>query len=367
MKPIQKYFSEIPDFRISKKCKHKLSDILLIALFTYLSNGEDYEDMILFAKKHGTSLSEYLSLPKGIPSHDTFNRVFQSLDCEILREILSDYGREILNILSEKQICIDGKKLKGVNPTSKGNKGLYILNAWVGENKICVGQTKVEDKSNEITAIPELLKNIDITDAIVSIDAIGCQKKVVEQIISQKGNYILSVKKNQKKLFEDIEFAFTCHKPISKVQEWEYERSRFETRKCSILSAENVLLPEICSQWTNLKTIIKVDSKRIINDIETLQTRYYMSNEQETKAKYFNSLVRGHWGIENHLHWHLDVTFKEDNCRVRTKNAPENLATIRKFALQIITEYKGKEKNLSLKKRRVKAAYDIDFLKDLIS
>jgi predicted transposase YbfD/YdcC len=362
MTKIVGYFSEIPDPREQYKCKHRLSDILLIGLMTYLSNGQDYEDMVIFGTTKGKEFPELLSLSKGVPSHDTFNRVFQLLDCELLRQCLTDYGKDILDILSEKQICFDGKKLRGENPTSRGNKGLYIVNAWVAENKLCIGQERVSDKSNEIDAIPKLIKEIDITDSVVTIDAVGCQKYIANQIKQQDGHYLLAVKKNQKKLFEEITCAFAANKPLSIEENWEYDHGRFETRKCSILSAQSTMDEAIISEWNGLTTIVKIESNRIIKDKKTTETRYYISDENENNALYFSSLVRGHWGIENLLHWHLDVTFKEDKCRVRTGNAPENLATLRKLALQIISEHNDK---LSLQKRRVRAAYDTEYMKKL--
>lgn len=363
MAKINEYFSEITDPREQYKCKHKLSDILLIGLFTYLSNGEDYEDMVLFSSSKGHLLKEYLELPNGVPSHDTFNRVFQILDCVVLKKCLTDYGKEIIDILAEKQICLDGKKLKGVSPSSRGNKGLFIVNAWLSENRLCIGQERVDDKSNETEAIPKLLKEIDITDAIVSIDAIGCQKEIASQIKQQKGHYLLAVKKNQKELYEDISCAFKANKAISLVEDWEYSSNRFETRKCSILNAKTSLMEDIFSEWEGLETLVKVEASRVVKEQKTTQVRYYISDENYLNAKYFNQLTRGHWSVENHLHWHLDVTFNEDGCRARKGNAPENLATLRKLALQIITEHND---NLSLKKRRVKAAFDIDYLKQLI-
>jgi predicted transposase YbfD/YdcC len=364
MRKLSEYFLEIEDPREEHKCKHKLSDLLLIGLFTYLSNGEDYEDMVLFGATKGHLLKEYLSLPNGIPSHDTFNRIFQILDCNVLKKCLTDYGKELIDILSEKQICLDGKKLKGVSPTSRGNQGLYIVNAWLSENKLCIGQERVDDKSNEIEAIPRLLKEIDITDAVVSIDAIGCQKGVVNQIQEQGGHYLLAVKNNQKELYEDISCAFKANKALSVDEEWEYARGRFETRTCSILNAKSTLLEEVFGEWKGLQTLIKIEATRIIKEQATTQVRYYISDENEISANYFNRLTRGHWSIENHLHWHLDVTFREDDCRARKGNAPENLATLRKLALQIITEHDDK---LSLKKRRVKAAFDIEYLKALVT
>lgn len=363
MANIQTFFSEIADPRMEKKCKHKLSDILLIALFTYLSNGDDYEDMVLFGKSHKTSLSDYLCLPHGVPSHDTFNRVFQILDVEVFRECLSAHGRSLIDILAEKQICIDGKKLKGVSPTSRGNDGLYIVNAWLSENKLCIGQQKVAGKSNEIKAIPELIKALDIKDATLTIDAVGCQKNIAKQIVSQEGHYLLAVKSNQKDLLEDVKYAFRTHQARFVDEEWEYDHGRFETRKCSILPAKETLMGEVFERWEGLKTIVKVEAKRTIKETECVETRYYISDEATQNAAYFNALARGHWSIETQLHWHLDVTFKEDDCRVRTGNAPENLSTLRKLALQIITQHKDK---LSLKKRRVKASYDLAYLKEII-
>ncbi|WP_394995393.1 ISAs1 family transposase [Emticicia sp.] len=208
MSKIKGYFEQVQEPRCKGKCLHLLSDILLIGLLTYLSNGEDYEDMVLFAESKGGLFPELLTFPNGIPSHDTFNRVFQLIDNQSLKECLTAHGREILDILSEKQIAIDGKKLKGVSPTSKGNHGLYIVNAWLSENRLCIGEEKIQEKSNEITAIPKVLKQIDLIDSVVSIDAMGCQTAIVEQIKQQGGHYFLSVKGNQKRLLEEIQGSF---------------------------------------------------------------------------------------------------------------------------------------------------------------
>lgn len=360
---LEEYFGSVEDFRMENKCSHKLSDILLIGLFTYLSNGEDYEDMVLFAHSHRDFVQEFCVLKNGIPSHDTFNRVFSLLHPDVLRSCLNDYGKSMVGILSEKQICFDGKKLRGTNPGSRDNEGLYIVNAWFAENRLCIGQKKVEDKSNEITAIPKLIKEIDIEEAIVSIDAIGCQQEIVRQIIDQRGHYFLAIKQNQAELYHDVAGSFKACASESTKEEWEYERGRFEVRRCSILSAKDVLLEENLSLWIALKTVVRIEATRMIKDKESHEIRYYISDEENQPASYYNALARGHWGIENHLHWHLDVTFREDACRARKGYAPENLSSLRKFALQIIKEHDDK---LSLKKRRVKAAYDVNYLKSLI-
>jgi len=361
---ISQYFSEVEDPRVQGRCRHLLIDILITALLTYLTGGSDYQDMYLFAKKRGHEFKDFLVFPNGIPSVDTFERVFKILDSKSLESCLLRYGKEILTCFGEKQIAIDGKKLRGVSPTSKGTSGLYILNAWVSENRICIAQERVEEKSNEITAIPQILKSLDIEDAVVSIDAIGTQTKIADQIIEQKGHYFLAVKANQKGLLEDIAQAFILNNGKTFIADTERNHGRIENRSCCILSAADCLLEENLTPWRNISTIIKIDASREIKGVLHKETRYYISDEDVIMPEYFLSLSRGHWGIENQLHWHLDVTFGEDDCRTREKNAPQNLTTIRKLALQILSDQND---NLSLKKRRYYAALDLNYLKKIIN
>jgi predicted transposase YbfD/YdcC len=335
----------------------------MISVLTYLTGGTDYQDMHLFARERGGSFGDLLALPSGVPSADTFERVFKRLKSESLQTCLTHYGQEILEGLSEKQICLDGKKLRGVSPSSKGNSGLYVLNAWVSENRICIGQCKVEEKSNEITAIPQVLSSLDIEDAVVSIDAIGTQTGIAEQIIDQGGHYFLSVKGNQQGLLEDLEYAFRADKGIQFTEKSDNNHGRIENRRCSILPASDYLLEENKSAWKHVSTLIRVDASREIKGHLHQETRYYINDETVSSPAYYLALARGHWGIENQLHWHLDVTFREDACRAREGNAPLNLSTLRKFALQLLSSQKDK---LSLKKRQYKAALDIAYLKKII-
>lgn len=320
-KGISHYFESVEDPRVVGRCAHLLSDILLTAMCTYITGGSDYQDMHLLAKERGAQLKDILHLPNGAPSGDTFERVFKSLEVSSLKQCLELYGKDILSCLAEKQIVLDGKKLKGVSPTSRGNSGLYILNAWVSENSICIAQERVEEKSNEITAIPKVLDSLDIEDAVVSIDAIGTQTKIAEQIRRKKGNYLLSVKGNQQELLDDIECAFKTHKGYYSTEDLDYGHGRIETRRCSILRAEDFLLEENLCAWKDLKTLVRIDSEREVKGVVSSETRYYISSEDMDNAAYYNSLVRDHWSIENKLHWHLDVTFKEDACRVKRKCA----------------------------------------------
>jgi predicted transposase YbfD/YdcC len=336
-----------------------LSDILMIALCSQIADGEDFEDMVIFGQEKESVLKTFLALPNGIPSHDTFNRVFQMIDYQLLDKCLGQHGKELLALVAEKQICLDGKKLRGVAPTKRGNQGLYLLNAWVSENRICIGQLKVEDKSNEITAIPELLKQLDIKDSLVSIDAIGCQKDIAKAVRSGQAHYLLSVKKNQEDLFEEVSEGFKHFKALQGAVQWEYDHGRYEQRQCALLPAREVLSPNLLAQWKDVQTLVKIVAQRTINGILKEEVRFYISSHPSDNPLYFNNLVRNHWSVENQLHWHLDVTFAEDASRARTANAPMNLSTIRKIALHLIGLMTDK---ISFKKRRYKAALNDEYL-----
>lgn len=355
---LTRIFSKVDDPRIESRCLHKLKDILFIAFCTLLSNGEDFEDMVEFGEQRYSWLEQILDLPNGIPSHDTFNRVLQLVDPEQLTVSMGEDAQDLIEEIKGKLISFDGKKMRGVSPKSRGNKGLFILSAWVGENRICLGQKKVKDKSNEITAIPDLIDMLDIEGSTVSIDAIGCQVEVAEKIIEAKADYLLAVKKNQRNLFEQVSEDLIWKTTKEFNHTWEYDHGRYETRVCEIVPAKEVLTPDLLAKWTGIKTVVKIVAQRTLNGVSTSQSRYYISSEEKNE-EYYNIAVRGHWGIENHLHWHLDITFKEDANRSRTGNAPQNLNILRKMALHRIANMTDK---LSLKKRRFRASMNVDYL-----
>jgi predicted transposase YbfD/YdcC len=359
---IDDLFSKVDDPRVKGRCLHRLKDVLFIAFCTLLSNGEDFEDMVEFATQRQEWLEEILELPNGIPSHDTFNRVLQLIDNEQLMEVLQKDAEYLIESVKGKLISFDGKKMKGVSPTSKGNSGLYILSAWVGEDRLCIGQKKVKDKSNEIVAIPELIEILELEGSTVSIDAIGCQVDIAEKIIDAKANYLLAVKKNQGDLYEEVSDKFTWGGAKEFSETWEYDHGRYETRTCYTVSASAFLSPIQLSKWKGIKTLIKVKAERTTSGITTSNTRFYISSDEKDHV-FYNENIRGHWGIENHLHWHLDITFNEDANRSRTRNAPENLNTLRKIALHRIEKMDDK---LSLKKRRFRASMNMDYLTDVI-
>lgn len=234
--------------------------------------------------------------------------IIESIGAICQRYCLTDSLRALYEItaafsdLSEKQIVIDGKKQRGVSPTTRGNRGLYLLNVCVSENRFCIAQEKIEDKSNEITAIPLVLNDIDIKDTIVSISTMGTQREIAELIVEKGGHYLLALKSNQKSLFEDVECAFKMNSGHDMYETIEADHGRIETRKCSILPAAEYLMEENSQAWKNPRTIIRLEARREVQGKVTQEIRYYISDEKEESAAYFCSLIRGHWSIENQLH-----------------------------------------------------------------
>lgn len=363
-KEIKIVFAGVDDPRVAGRCLHKLSDILFIALCTLLSNGEDFEDMVEFANQRLDWLVPLLGLPNGVPSHDTFNRALRIVDPGQFSKCLREDAAGLLECLEGKLINFDGKKLKGVSPRSKGNHGLYILSAWASGERLCIGQKKVGDKSNEITAIPDLIDELELGGCVVSIDAIGCQRLVAEKITGKKADYLLAVKENQGGLLEEVVEGFS-YSPLGQFSEdWEYDHGRYEHRRCEILEAHKVLSPDMMSAWPSVKTVVKIESKRETKGLATSETRYYISSQEGRPPEHYNAMVRGHWGIENQLHWHLDVTFREDANRARSGNAPQNLNILRKMALHRLSKMKDR---LSLKKRRYRASLNNDYLMEILT
>jgi len=359
---LPKIFSKVTDPRVESKCLHLLEDILFIAFCTLLSNGEDFEDMVEFSNQRLDWLEDILELPNGIPSHDTFNRVLQLVDPQQLTVCLSEDASELIESVKGKLVSFDGKKMRGVSPKSRGNKGLFILSAWVGEHRLCLGQKKVEDKSNEITAIPDLIDLLDLEGSTVSIDAIGCQVEIAEKIIEASADYLLAVKKNQGNLYKEVSDDLTWQSARSFNETWEYDHGRYEVRKCQIVKAAEVLSPMLLEKWKGITTLVKIVAERTINGLTTSQSRLYISSDTQDAA-FYNASVRGHWSIENHLHWHLDITFNEDANRSRKGFAPQNLNILRKMALHRIADMDDK---ISLKKRRFRASMNTDYLQKVV-
>jgi predicted transposase YbfD/YdcC len=331
-----------------------------------------------FGKEKQEFLKCILSLPNGIPSHDTFNRVFMLIDAGLFERCFRAWTAELVQHLQvvgkEEQsvqgstieerevISIDGKSVCNSACKAHGLGALHLVSAWSGRNQLVLGQQKVADKSNEITAIPELLSLLNIKGALITIDAMGTQKKIAQQIISSQGDYLLSLKGNQEALYEQVTNQFNSFKEDSYSQHLEKGHGRAEIRTCKVIQQLNWIDEK--QHWVNLRSIIKITSERIINETHTKQDRYYISS-LDADADYFNQAVRSHWGIENQLHWQLDVGFGEDYNTTRNKQAAQNLAVVRKIALNILKA--DKSSKASLKAKRKMAGWNEKFLIKIIS
>lgn len=354
-------FSKVKDPRDLGKVKHELEDVLRMALIGVLCDCEDCDDIseMVSDRESEFRASGLLKLFNGVPCGDTILRVVESVNPAQLRASLDCCRGHIIESLCGNQIIIDGKKLRGQNPTSTGCHGLYILNAWVSETEICVAEKPVDDKTNELTVLPSILSSLWLTGAIVSVDAMGTHRHIAEQIILQGGEYLMALKGNQPILMDLIGNIFKSAAPMSTYTTEERGHGRLEKRTSSILDTALLDQEGMYEQWPGLKRIIKMDRERTENGSRSRETIYYLSSMEKDDAAYFADRIRAHWGIENKLHWHLDVTFREDRCRVRTKNGAVNFSAMRKYALEML---KKQDDKLSLRRRRKKCSWNIDYL-----
>lgn len=355
-------FQTVPDHRVTGRCTYALTDLLTIALLTYLCGGEDYVDMSEFAhvRARDFGLLSYTDLS---PSPDTFERLMSAVDPGEIERCLVDHGRQFLETLAEKQVAIDGKKLRGAAPKASGTQGDYLMNAFVSENHISLGQLRLQGKENEISAIPRFLEKLDLEGAVVSMDAIGTQVGIAQGIREKKAHYFLAVKENQDALYEQVVAAFRYHRPLDTATQMDAGHGRIQTRHCRILDASAIEDGAVRGRWPGLKTLVEVTSTVDYGDRTATSVRRYISDEPFPQAAYFNMLARGHWSIENQLHWLLDVAFKEDACRARKGFAAQNLSAVRKLALQIL---KGHPDKRSVRKRRFRASLSQDYLAEIL-
>lgn len=357
------YFSEMPDFRIDRKKQHLLTDIITIAIAATLCGSNSYDDIEDFAIVREDWFKTFLALPNGIPSHDTFNRVFAGMDPVKFEQCFRKWVESILADHKGQLISIDGKTIRGAK--SHGIKSpIHMVSAWANDSNLILGQVKVSEKSNEITAIPELLKSLFIKDSLISIDAMGCQEDIAECIIEGKGDYLLAVKNNQQSLYENIEDSFRFLKKASYDENIDIGHGRIETRKCTVITdLAHIDEPE---RWKNLSVLIKMESERCFKATGITETsiRYYIGSKPADAAFYHRN-IRDHWGVENKLHWVLDVDFQEDADRKRAKNAAQNFSLINKVAMNILK--KDQTKNISIRRKKNIAAWDLKYLLSLLN
>jgi predicted transposase YbfD/YdcC len=337
---------------------------LVIILLGTLADCEDFPEMEDYAKDKKVFLKESLGLKllSGVPSEDTLSRMVRYLDPKELEKSLRSACHEILQTISEKHIRIDGKEMRGTIPVGKKHAEVQVLSAWLSEESISFGQLQIEKKSNEITAIPKLLDQIDCHGGIITIDAIGCQKAIVEKIIDKNADYIIALKKNQGGLYQQIDSYMEQNKLLLPYDEQlTKEHGRGEKRRTYV--STNLEYLELTKDWKGIKSILLVESTRILNGKEATHKRLYISSLSDKTPNKMATLIRNHWGIENGLHWHLDITFGEDNSKVRKDNGPMNLNIFRKFGLFLLTKEVSK---ISLKRKRKKAARDNAFMVEIL-
>lgn len=367
---IEEHFSAIEDPRIDRTKLHQLIDIITITLCAVISGAESWNDIELFGQCKYDWFKSFLELPNGIPTHDTFARVFARIDPTQLEKCFSDWVKSINDLLAGEQVAIDGKTLRHSYDRGQGQKAIVMVSAWARNSGLVLAQRKVSEKSNEITAVPELLKVLELSGAIVTLDAMGCQKKTVNQIISQEADYLICLKQNQGSLYTAVDKLF--QDVLSHGQQgYEYstysvdnlERGRTENRHYQVLNNISKLV-DTEQEWSNLNSVVQVSYLRQLPSGKTsLEIRYFitsLSHNAEKLADY----IRGHWSIENQLHWVLDVGFHEDDSRIRKDNAPENLAIIRHIALNLLKQDKSSKS--SIKGRRKKAGWDNSYLRELL-
>lgn len=360
MTSLHQTFSKLHDPRINRKKKHLLLDIIILSILAVLCGAESYDSIELFGKTNYAFLKQLLKLPNGIPSHDTINRVFSILNSKQFERLFIRWSGNLKDSgVLEQVIAIDGKTVRGSKDSFHNTSPIHLVHAWSVENNMCLGQFKTETKSNEITAIPEILDLLDIKGSIITIDAMGTQKAIAEKIIEKEADYILAVRDNQKTLREEVETACNRYRPKVDISETEKGHGRIETRRCQVF--EKGIIVDSENSWTGLQTVIKITSTREVRDKITTETRYYISSLDAFQP--FNAYIREHWGVENKLHWTLDMVFREDEQRKRLKQSAENFSIVRKIALNLLKKDPGKE---SLRSKRLKAAWNKDYLIELM-
>jgi predicted transposase YbfD/YdcC len=368
---IEECFQALPDPRVEGRCDHKLIDMLMIAICAVICGADSWVGIETFGKAKETWLRQHLELKNGIPSHDSFGRLFAMLDAEAFQTSFMRWAEAVFQITKGQVIAIDGKTARRSHDKSIGKEAIHMVSAWASENGIVLGQRKVDDKSNEITAIPELLRMLDVSGCLVTIDAMGCQIAIAQVIRDEKADYLLCVKDNQAHLRQDLEDWFAhgdqqefqdmnmnFHETISKTN------GRIEIRRCWAID-DPIAMEHIrhYEGWTDLQTIVRVQRERRLGDNISQETVYYISS-LPNDARRILQATRHHWAIENSFHWVLDVTFREDDSRIRKGDSPQNMAVLRHLALNIL---KQDDSKASLKQKRFRAGLDENFLLQLLS
>ena len=362
-----KHFADLRDPRVKRTREHLLEEILLMTIAAILSGCNGWNEIEDYAHSKHAWFKGFLTLPSGIPSHDTFNRVFSALDPEELEKGFVAWVSSIAKLAAGEVVAIDGKTLRGAQePSKKGpdKKAIvHMVSAWANTNSLVLGQRRVDEKSNEITAIPKLLDALELSGTVVTIDAMGCQRAIAEKIVDKKADYILAVKENQGHLLEEIKDSFQMLAADAVVEEIDYGHGRVEQRRCSVIA--DLGLIEKATEWSSLRALVRIEAERYHKATGKTETeiRYYITSVEPDAAR-LNRCIRQHWGIENKLHWVLDVGFGEDLDRKRAGYAAQNFSVLNRIALNLLKQDKTSKRGIHGK--RLKAGWDNDYLLHLL-
>lgn len=357
-------FSQLEDPRIARCRLHLLEDVIMLVLCGTIAGAQHYHEIASYGHYKYDMLKEFLRLPNGIPSSVTLWRVFERLDSNELESCLRQYGGQILRTLSDKHISMDGKQMRGTGSDTAGN--LHVVSAWLNGEGLTLGQQSVDSKSNEKTAIPKLLEQIDVSGSLISIDAMGCSPAIAEKIIDEQADYLLALKANNGFLYEQVrdhlDQALEGYLGDDLHTEVDFGHGRLERRSCYVSEALQWI--DGASDWKELASVAVVESERESKGQSNVQRRYYLCSRADVTAQQVLHWSRNHWGVENNLHWVLDVAFGEDASKVSTGQGAINLATIRKLAMRIIqedTQMKG-----SFKTKRKIAGWNDEYMKAIL-
>ena len=364
---ILEQFSQLKDPRVDRTKRHKLIDVIAIAICAVICGANGWTDVELFGRSKREWLKGFLELPNGIPSHDTFGRVFSMLDAEVFERCFMEWVSAVSESVEGDVVAIDGKTLRRSHDRGAGKSALHLVSAWSSANRLVLGQRKVDGHSNEITAIPELLRSLDVSGCVVTTDAMGCQKKVADAIVEGDADYVLALKGNQRELYADVKDTFLQWDESAGdfYEKVEKSHGRIEKRRCwSVTDRECIEYLNDKGEWRGLSGVAMVECERVSEGVSSSQARYYISSLR-VDAKGMLERARAHWGIENSMHWVLDMGFREDESRVRKGNSAENMSILRRMAMNLLRRDKSVKVGIEAKRKR--AGWDEMYLRKVLN